>query len=638
LATARQHYETAWKIYEQAPKIAEEIQIWNQLASAWQAWRQANNDYMGIIKQIDHLGVSDPTAAAMLYRQALQQLSGTVETRQEQATDLLGKLVQVNQEAAKNIVQTNGHQAMFVKSISGITTFLGVVVAFIMGIAISRSITRPVSQVVGVIQGMSKGHLSTRLKMNRRDEIGVMAEAMDQFSENLQSQILGFLNEISEGNVNIQVPQRDAKDEFGPVLNKIHTSVKGLVSEAVHLAQAAAEGKLDARGNAHQFKGAYQEIIQNINHTLDAISHPINEATGVLDKVAAQDLSVRMMGTYNGDFAKIKEALNKAIQNLDNGMRHVESSAAQVNAAASQISSGSQSLAEGASEQASSLEEISSSLEEMSAMTRQNADNSSQATGLAAVANKSADKGQETMKEMLATIIKIKTSSDETAKIVKTIDEIAFQTNLLALNAAVEAARAGEAGKGFAVVAEEVRNLAQRSAKAAKTTADLIEESVHNAEDGVNVTGQVAAVLDEIADGSKKMNTLVIEIATASEEQAKGIEQVNMAVSELDKVTQQNAANAEESASAGEELSSQATELQSMVSHFTLTKITGDGTLNKVNPIMQNGQKNPEGYHHVQRVISPPSKAKAHRKGNHITTQEFEAAILLDGENGFSNF
>lgn len=237
----------------------------------------------------------------------------------------------------------------------------------------------------------------------------------------------------------------------------------------------------------------------------------------------------------------------------------------QTRSASNQVSASSQSLAEGASEQASSLEEISASLEEMSSMTKQSADNARQANGMAEETREAASRGVTAMERMSGAIAGIKASSDETAKIIKTIDEIAFQTNLLALNAAVEAARAGDAGKGFAVVAEEVRNLAQRSAEAARSTAELIEGSQQSADNGVSMTEEVDTILRQIADSVEKVTQLVGEVTVASNEQAQGIGQVSTAVAEMDKITQGNAANAEESASASEELSSQAEALNDMV-------------------------------------------------------------------------
>ncbi len=237
----------------------------------------------------------------------------------------------------------------------------------------------------------------------------------------------------------------------------------------------------------------------------------------------------------------------------------------QVADASGQVSSASQALAQGTTEQAAGLEETSSSLEEMASMTKQNADNAGQASSLASEARKAAHTGADSMQKMTQAIDEIQKSSDQTAKIIKVIDEIAFQTNLLALNAAVEAARAGEAGKGFAVVAEEVRNLAIRSAEAANKTTELIEQSVKNAKNGVQISGQVKAALDQIVQGIGKTSDLVDEIAAASQEQAQGIEQINTAVSQMDKVTQQNAAGAEQSASAAEELASQAQSMKQII-------------------------------------------------------------------------
>jgi methyl-accepting chemotaxis protein len=240
----------------------------------------------------------------------------------------------------------------------------------------------------------------------------------------------------------------------------------------------------------------------------------------------------------------------------------------QVGGAAAQVTESSQSLAQGASEQAASLEETSSSLEEISSMTKKNADTAHQASVLSTEATAVSGKGNAAMVRMSAAIRDIQKSAGETARIVKTIDEIAFQTNLLALNAAVEAARAGEAGKGFAVVAEEVRNLAMRSAEAAKNTSVLIEGSVQNAKNGAAIADEVAKSLAEITTASEKVNLLVTEIAAASQEQSQGVGHVNQAVQQMDKVTQCNAAAAEESAASAEELNSQSERLRGVVSEL----------------------------------------------------------------------
>jgi methyl-accepting chemotaxis protein len=282
--------------------------------------------------------------------------------------------------------------------------------------------------------------------------------------------------------------------------------------------------------------------------------------------------------------------------------------AEQVKTASVQVAAASQSLAEGATEQAAGLEETSSSLEEMASQTKRNADNAQQANSLASEAQSSAQSGTGAMGRMSTAINDIQKSSDETAKIIKVIDEIAFQTNLLALNAAVEAARAGEAGKGFAVVAEEVRNLAMRSAEAAKNTARMIEESVKNSKNGVDIANEVRKVLDEIVGSVSKTTGLVGEIAAASQEQAQGIDQVNTAVAQMDKVTQQNAANAEESASASEELSAQAESMDQAVQE--LVALVG-GAASR-NPQFSN--RRPAGRASIGRMEHGPAQTLAKKK------------------------
>ncbi|HTB86145.1 MAG TPA: methyl-accepting chemotaxis protein [Candidatus Sulfotelmatobacter sp.] len=226
--------------------------------------------------------------------------------------------------------------------------------------------------------------------------------------------------------------------------------------------------------------------------------------------------------------------------------------------AAGQISESSRGLAEGSSEQAASIEQTSASLEELAAMTRRNSEHTEKANQLSRETCAAADLGATDMRAMSAAMNAIKTSGDEIAKIIKTIDEIAFQTNILALNAAVEAARAGEAGMGFAVVAGEVRTLAQRSAGAARETAQKIESAIGNTEKGVTLSAKVSAALDGILAKARQLDELATEVAGATREQAQGISQISTAAGQMDRVTQGNAATAEECSAAAMELNSHA--------------------------------------------------------------------------------
>jgi methyl-accepting chemotaxis protein len=254
--------------------------------------------------------------------------------------------------------------------------------------------------------------------------------------------------------------------------------------------------------------------------------------------------------------------VNSVSKNLERAIDRLTNSSDQIASATVEVSASSQSLAEGASEQAASIEETSSSLEEMSSMTKQNADNSDCADKLMKESRQMVDRANGSMTHLTQSMQEISAASEETSKIIKTIDEIAFQTNLLALNAAVEAARAGEAGAGFAVVANEVRNLAMRAAEAARNTSTLIEGTVKKVNEGTELVERTNSAFSEVSKSAAKVADLVSEIAAASGEQAQGIDQINKAITEMNRVTQQTAANAEQSASASEEMNAQAEQMK----------------------------------------------------------------------------
>ncbi len=341
-------------------------------------------------------------------------------------------------------------------------------------------------------------------------------------------------------------------------------SIAGPMGQAVRALQDLEQGHLDVRLNLQR-----QDEIGAMAKSLDALADNLqHETIAALQRLAKGDL------TFTATPRDERDAIRSALRTLGNDLNamvgRIQAASEQIAGGSIQVSDSSQSLSQGATETASSLEQIAASMTQIAAQIHSSAANAGKATQLASAACKAANKGNEQVGEMIAAIRDIGASGQNTLRIIKVIDEIAFQTNLLALNAAVEAARAGVHGKGFAVVAEEVRNLAARSAKAAKETAELIEGTVSRTERGMQVADQTGAALQEIVRVVDQVGGLVTEIATAAGEQSEGVSQTSQALSQIDQVTQQNTANAEEIAATAEELSSQVVELRDMLARFTL--------------------------------------------------------------------
>lgn len=462
-------------------------------------------------------------------------------------------------------------------SASKIAFSLAMGIAMVVGLIayVTNRFTTPLTDISRVATKLAEGDIEQRIEHQSGDETGQLADAFRGLIEYI-SDMAKAATRLSKGDLEVQVTARSERDVLAKSVQSATVALKGLVAETQGLIDAARAGNMQKRGDTSRFEGGYAQLIEGTNHMLDQILAPVEEGTRALEQLAQRDLRQRMEGHYRGDHARIKDAFNLAVRNLEDSFSQVASASNQIEAAAGQVASGSQSLAKGASTQAASIEEVVAALNQIGSMSQQNVENAESASAMSEGMRTSTRQSVESMQRLSDAIYKIKNSSDETAKIVKNIDEIAFQTNLLALNAAVEAARAGEAGKGFAVVAEEVRNLAKRSAEAARETSVLITESVENSTDGVNLNKEVLARLEEVSTQVQKVNNSTSEIASASKEQSEGIRQISTSVEQMNQVTQQNAVTSEEAAATAEEMTGQAGELQQMVASFKMSNRSGD--------------------------------------------------------------
>jgi len=473
--------------------------------------------------------------------------------------------------AVKLYEKEAGAKIATLKTLLVIFLLATIIVAVAGLLIVTRRVTRPIKQIADVAVELADGNLKQEINIFQKDEVGQLADAFRTMIDGMQAKA-SVAGSIAKGDLDVEVKVLSPEDVLGHSMNEMKDAIHALDTDMKLLALAAKEGRLGFRADTLKHKGNFRKIIQGANDTLEGVELPLNHIGAMMKRLANYDITVQITEEYLGKYKEIKDSCNTTAHSLNETMVQVAQSVDQISSASEQIASSSQSVAEGASEQASALEETSSSMEQMAGMTRQNADNSSQANTQAQQSTDQANTGQDAMSNMVKAMNDIRQSSQQTAAIIKDINEIAFQTNLLALNAAVEAARAGDAGRGFAVVAEEVRNLAQRAKEAASKTEELILHSGKLAENGEGLSKDVSGNLTEIVESIKKVTQIVKEIAVASDEQSRGIEQINTGLSQMDKVTQNNAATSEESSSAAEELSSQAQELAAMVGRFKLNK------------------------------------------------------------------
>ena len=446
----------------------------------------------------------------------------------ETVLNMVNETIQLSEAAIRGKLNVRGDAVKFKgeyrRVIEGFNATMDGVIAPLTeaGMVLGKLAVNDFTQkVTGEYQGILKEYTN---QVNR------VRESLLTIQGNFESIARGDISKLGEFR---KIGKQSENDRLLPAEVAMMQTIQDLIDETDRIAEAAAGGRLEVRGDAVKFPGKYQTIVVGLNKALDAMVQPIAEASVVLEEMAQGNLERTMSGAYEGDYARIKDVINGTITSFNQVLGEINRVAGQVATASHQVADGSQALSQGANEQAATIEELSSSIEEIAGQTKRNALCAGQANELVNQSKEKAVRGNEQMQALLTAMNEINKGATNISKIIEAIDEIAFQTNILALNAAVEAARAGQYGKGFAVVAEEVRNLAGRSAEAAKETTELIESSMQKAADGTRIANQTATSLKEIVADVTQAADLVAEIASASNDQATGIAQINLGINQV---------------------------------------------------------------------------------------------------------
>ncbi|WP_374502192.1 methyl-accepting chemotaxis protein [Pseudoxanthomonas sp.] len=499
-----------------------------------------------------------------------------------------------------------------------------VVVAMLLAIAaaalITRSIVRPMADVMGVADAVARGQLDRQIVIDDRSELGDLLGSMQRMQTQVKA-VIAAQGEMAarhdEGRISYRMDDTAFPGEYGRMVRDTnalvasHIAVKlrlvevmqryaigdlsidmdrlpgekaqltqamdatkanlsAINAEIKRLAAAAASGDFSQRGDIDKYQYDFRDMIGGLNQLMETTDGNLAELSTLLQAIARGDLTARMEGDFHGVFATMRDDANATVSQLTDIVGGIQMAALSINTAAGEIASGNSDLSRRTEQQAANLEETAASMEELTSTVRQNAESARQANQLAIGAAGVASQGGEVVGKVVTTMTDIEQSSKKIAEIISVIDGIAFQTNILALNAAVEAARAGEQGRGFAVVASEVRTLAQRSANAAKEIKDLIENSVSKVADGSALVHQAGATMGEIVASVQRVTDIMAEISAASQEQSAGIEQVNQTITQMDEATQQNAALVEEATAAARSMEEQAQALSESVAVFKL--------------------------------------------------------------------
>jgi len=417
-------------------------------------------------------------------------------------------------------------------------------------------LARPIRKMTGIMDGLAEGNYDVAVPYGEnRDEIGAMARAVEVFRQNGLK--VSQMTEAEAARIVAEEQNRRA----------MMSELQGAFGQVV---DAAIAGDFSKRVETEFPDPELNALAGSVNNLVETVDRGIGETGEVLAALADTNLTRRMVGDYQGSFAKLKSDTNAVGDKLTEVVTQLRSTSRALKTATGEILSGANDLSERTTKQAATIEETSAAMEQLASTVAENARMAEDADIKAKSASQDAAQSGQTMTQANEAMERITSSSAKISNIIGMIDDIAFQTNLLALNASVEAARAGDAGKGFAVVAVEVRRLAQSAASASADVKALIEQSADEVKGGSKLVSSASEQLTAMLNAVEENASLMQSIAKASREQAAAIDEVSVAVRTLDEMTQHNAALVEETNAAIEQTEAQASELDRVVDIFTI--------------------------------------------------------------------
>ena len=428
-----------------------------------------------------------------------------------------------------------------------------------------------VKEIVSVVKNYGEGHFGSEIGPFKGEWIWA-SQTLNELRANLMSttKSIDILTKSAQrGEFGVEAEIGEQKGEWAHIIKSLNAMMKA-VSEP--LSEIKTDAVLMSEGDfsfiESEFEGQFKDVVDACNRANQHASLITDEISEILTSIASGDLTIAPKRVYVGSYAPIRKALETILDNLNRSMSDITDTADRVHNGADLLAKNAESLASATTTQASTIEELQAAIAIIGDKTRMSADSASEAKEKAGQSTEHAQSGNSKMRTMLDTMLEIKSSSANIAKIISVIEGIAFQVNLLALNAAVEAARAGEHGRGFNVVAEEVRTLAARSSAAAKETEALIATSVSNVDQGSSAAQSTADSLSTIVNGVEQVAELINQISQTTSDQAEAIEQILGGINEISNTINNSVVVGEECASMASEFTKQAQQLQEMVSMF----------------------------------------------------------------------